>query len=113
MDLPIPDAGYLNSVGKQMKKILTYLMKEENSLKRQVEECDDEQLRNFITKKIASSLGVEPQSIIPNLRVLESDRLIRSRRGSIKRGKPFGGKTGVKIWWLTDEGRIYATVFSR
>jgi CRISPR-associated protein Csa3 len=112
-DLPIPDAGYLNSIGKQMKRILTHLLKIENSLGKSVEECNDEQLRPFITKNIASSLGVKPQSIIPNLRVLESDRLIQSRRGAVRRGEPFRGKAGVKIWWLTDEGRIYATLFSR
>jgi hypothetical protein len=112
-ELPIPDAGYLNNIGKQMKSILAYLLKEENSLGKEVKVCDDEQLRSFITKKIASGLGVKSQSIIPNLRILESDRLIQSRKGSIKRGDPFRGKTSVKIWWLTDEGTIYATLFSK
>lgn len=112
-ELPIPDAGYLNTVGIQMKRILAYLLKEENFLGREVEACDDEQLRPFIIKKIANSLGVKPQSIIPNLRVLESDRLIQSKKGSIKRGEPFRGKIGVKICWLTDEGKIYATLFSK
>lgn len=112
-ELPIPDAGYLNSIGKQMKRILAYLLKVENSLEKPVKECDDELLRLFITKNISNSLGVQPQSIIPNLRVLESDRLVQSKRGAIKRGMPFQGKMGVKIWWLTDEGRIYATLFSR
>jgi hypothetical protein len=73
----------------QMKRILTHLLKVENSLGKAVEECDDEQLRPFITKNIASSLCVKPQSIIPNLRVLESDRLIQSRRGAVKRGELF------------------------
>jgi len=31
-ELPIPDAGYLNTIGKQMKRILAYLLKEEISL---------------------------------------------------------------------------------
>ncbi len=96
-----------------MKRILAYLLKEENSLGKEVEACDDELLRSLITKRIACSLGVKPQSIIPNLRILESDRLIQRRKGSIKRGEPFRGKTGVKIWSLTDEGKIYATLFSR
>ncbi len=58
-ELPIPDAGYLSTIGKQMKRILKYLLKEENLLDKPVEECEDEILRNFITKKIAGSLGVE------------------------------------------------------
>ena len=33
--------------------------------------------------------------------------------GSIDRGQPFKGKTGVKMWWLTDEGKISATIFDR
>ncbi|MBU4221585.1 MAG: hypothetical protein KKA10_08190 [Euryarchaeota archaeon] len=112
-EFPIPAAGYLDKISKQMKRILARLLMIENSIGRPIKECDDEQMRSFITKNIASSLGVEPQSIIPSLRVMESDRLIQSRRGAIKRGEPFRGKTGVKIWWLTDEGRIYATLFNR
>jgi hypothetical protein len=59
-----------------MKRILAHLLRIENALGRAIKECDDEQMRSFITRNIASSLGVEPRSIIPSLRVLESDRLI-------------------------------------
>ena len=98
---------------KQMKRILSYLFSEKSKLKKPVEEYDDEHLRPFITKNIANGLGVKPQSIISNLKMMEGEGLIQSRRGSINRGEPFKGKTGVKIWWLTDEGKIYATLFDR
>ncbi|MBE0524970.1 MAG: hypothetical protein IBX40_11660 [Methanosarcinales archaeon] len=74
---------------------------------------NDERLRPFITKNIANGLGVKSQSIISNLKMIEADGLIRSKRGSINRGEPFKVKTGVKMWWLTDEGKIYATLFDR
>ncbi len=96
-----------------MKRILLYLLSQESKLEKPVEESNDEHLRPFITKNIANGLGVKPQSIISNLKMMEGEGLIRSRRGSINRGEPFKGKTGVKIWWLTDEGKIYATLFSK
>lgn len=113
VELPITESGYLNNINKQMKRILAYLLIQESKLEKPVEEYDDEHLRPFITKNIANGLGVKPQSIIPNLKMMEADGLIRSRRGSINRGEPFKGKAGVKIWWLTDEGKIYATLFDR
>ena len=113
LDLPIPDSEFLNGIGDQMKRILAYLLKEETRPGILPTESGDEQMRSFITKNIAGSLGVEPQSIIPNLKVMEANGLIKGRRGAIKRGEPFGGKSSVKIWWLTDEGRIYATLFSK
>ena len=113
VELPITESGYLNNINKQMKRILSYLLSLEYKLEKPVEEYDDEHLRPFITKNIANGLGVKPQSIIPNLKMMEGDGLIQSRRGSINRGEPFKGKAGVKIWWLTDEGKIYATLFDR
>ena len=113
VELPITESGYLNNINKQMKRILSYILSQESKLEQPVEEYDDEYLRPFITKNIANGLGVKPQSIIPNLKIMEGDGLIRSRRGSINRGEPFKGKTGVKIWWLTYEGKIYATLFDR
>ncbi|KAF5428124.1 putative transcriptional regulator [Candidatus Methanomarinus sp.] len=113
VELPITESGYLNNINKQMKRILLYLLSQESKLEKPVEESNDEHLRPFITKNIANGLGVKPQSIISNLKMMEGEGLIRSRRGSINRGEPFKGKTGVKIWWLTDEGKIYATLFSK
>jgi DNA-binding PadR family transcriptional regulator len=56
---------------------------------------------------------VAPQTITPNLKTLEFSGLLSSRRGAIKRGEPPGGKCGVKIWRLTDEGKIYAVYLSK
>jgi CRISPR-associated protein Csa3 len=53
-------------------------------------------------------LEVTPQTITPNLKTLEFSGLLSSRRGTIKRGDPSGGKSGVKIWRLTGEGKVYA-----
>ena len=39
--------------------------------------------------------------------------LMSSMKDAIKRGEPAGGKCGVKIWSLTDEGKIYAVYFSK
>ncbi|MGB9928998.1 MAG: DUF6293 family protein [Methanosarcina sp.] len=113
IELPMPDSGYFTSIGKQGKKIFSYLMQEEKKLKTPIEECSDEKLRPFITKNIANHLGVTSQTIIPNLKIMEASGLLSSRRGSIKRGEPASGKCGVKIWRLTDEGKIYAAYFSK
>jgi len=113
LELPMPDSGYFEKIGKQGKKILTYLMQEEKNLKDQIEQCSDEKLRPFISKNIANHLKVTPQTITPNLKTLEFTGLLSSRRGAIKRGEPAGGKCGVKIWTLTDEGKIYAAYFSK
>jgi CRISPR-associated protein Csa3 len=109
----MPDSGYFANIGKQGKKILSYLMQEEKKLKKPNEQCDDEILRPFITKNIANHLGVTPQTITPSLKTLEFSGLLSSKRGAIKRGEPAGGKCGVKIWQLTDEGKIYAVYFSK
>lgn len=113
LELPMPDSGYFEKIGKQGKKILSYLMQEEKKLNKPLEQCDDEKLRPFISKNIANHLEVTPQTITPNLKTLEFSGLLSSRRGAIKRGEPAGGKCGVKIWTLTDEGKIYAAYFSK
>lgn len=113
LELPMPDSGYFEKIGKQGKKILSYLMQEEKKLKIPIEECSDEKLKPFISKNIANYLGVTPQTITPNLKTLEFSGLLSSRKGAIKRGDPAGGKCGVKIWRLTDEGKIYAAYFSK
>jgi CRISPR-associated protein Csa3 len=113
VELPITETGYLNNISEQMKRILSYLLSQESKLEKPMEEYDDELLRPFITKNIANNLGVKSQSIISSLKVMEGEGLIRSRRGSIKRGEPYKGKAGIKLWWLTDEGKIYATLFKR
>lgn len=113
LELPVPDSGYFEKIGKQGKKILSYLMQEEKKLKKPIEDCSDEMLKPFITKNIANHLGVTPQTITPNLKTLEFSGLLSSRKGAIKRGEPAGGKCGVKIWRLTDEGKIYAAYFSK
>jgi DNA-binding PadR family transcriptional regulator len=77
------------------------------------EECSDERLKLFITKNIANHLGVTPQTITPNLKTLEFSGILSSRRGAIKRGEPSGEKSRVKIWRLTDEGKVYAAFFSK
>jgi len=94
-------------------KILSYLMQEEKKLKKPSEQCEDEILRPFITKNIANHLGVTPQTITPNLKTLEFSKLLSSRRGAVKRGEPSGGKCGVKIWRLTNEGKVYAAFFGK
>ena len=88
-------------------------MQEEKKLKTPIEECSDEKLRPFITKNIANYLGVTSQTIIPNLKIMEASGLLSSKHGSIKRGEPASGKCGVKIWNLTDEGKIYTAYFSK
>lgn len=113
IELPMPDSGYFLTLGKQGKKILSYLMQEEKKLKIPIEHCEDEMLRPFITKNIANHLRVTPQTITPNLKTLESSRILSSRRGAIKRGEPSGGKSGVKIWRLTGDGKVYAAFFSK
>lgn len=113
LELPMPDSGYFEKTGKQGKKILSYLMQEEKKLKKPIEECSDEKLKPLITKNIANHLGVTPQTITPTLKTLEFSGDLSSRRGAIKIGEPAGGKCGVKIWRLTDEGKIYAAYFSR
>jgi len=113
IELPMPDSGYFASIGKQGKKILSYLMQAEKNLNKPVEQCDDEKLKPFISKNISNHLGVTPQTITPNLKTLEFSGLLSSRRGAIKRGEPSGGKCGVKIWRLTDEGKVYAAFFSK
>jgi CRISPR-associated protein Csa3 len=70
-------------------------------------------LKPFITKNIANHLRVTPHTITPNLKRMEASGLLFSRRGAIKRGEPAGGKCGVKIWRLTDEGKVYAAYFSK
>jgi len=113
LELPMPDSGYFEKIGKQGKKILSYLMQEEKKLKIPIEECSDEKLKPFISKNISNHLGVTPQTITPNLKTLEFSGLLSSRKGAIKRGEPAGGKCGVKIWRLTDEGKIYAAFFNK
>jgi hypothetical protein len=113
LELPMPDSGYFEKIGKQGKKILSYLMQEEKKLKDPIEQCSDEKLRPFISKNIANHLDVTPQTLTPILKGLEFSGLLSSRKGSIKRGEPAGGKSGVKIWRLTDEGKIYAAYFSK
>lgn len=113
LELPMPDSGYFEKIGKQSKKMLSYLMQEEKKLNKPVEQCDDEKLKPFISKNIANYLGVTPQTITPTLKVLEASGLLSCRKGAIKRGAPAGGKCGVKIWRLTDEGKIYAAYFSK
>ncbi|WP_269852123.1 helix-turn-helix domain-containing protein [Methanosarcina horonobensis] len=88
-------------------------MQEEKKLKKPLEQCSDEKLKPFITKNIANHLGVTPQTITPTLKALEFSGLLSSRKGAVKRGEPAGGKSGVKIWSLTDEGKIYAAYFSK
>jgi len=78
-----------------------------------IEQCDDEKVKPFISKNIANHLGVTPQTTTPILKSLEASGLLSSRKGSIKRGEPAGGKCGVKIWTLIDEGKIYAAYFSK
>ncbi|AKB32510.1 hypothetical protein MSSIH_1820 [Methanosarcina siciliae HI350] len=113
LELPMPDPGYFEKIGKQGKKTFSYLMQEEKKLKDPIEQCSDEKLRPFISKNIANHLGVTPQTLTPILKSLEFSGLLSSRKGSIKRGEPAGGKSGVKIWRLTDEGKIYAAYFSK
>jgi CRISPR-associated protein Csa3 len=113
IELPMPDSGYFANIGKQGKKILSYLMQEEKKLKKPNEQCDDEKLKPFITKNISNHLGVTPQTITPNLKTLEFSKLLSSRKGAVKRGEPSGGKCGVKIWRLTDEGKVYAAFFGK
>lgn len=113
LELPMPDSGYFEKIRKQEKKVLSYLMQEEKKLKKPVEQCDDEKLKPLISKNIANHLGVTPQTTTPILKSLETSGLLSSRKGAIKRGEPAGGKRGVKIWTLTDEGKIYAAYFSK
>lgn len=113
LELPMPDSGYFEKIRKQEKKVLSYLMQEEKKLKKPIEQCDDEKLKPLISKNIANHLGVTPQTATPILKSLETSGLLSSRKGSIKRGEPAGGKSSVKIWWLTDEGKIYAVYFSK
>nr|WP_238985677.1 hypothetical protein [Methanosarcina barkeri] len=112
-ELPMPDSGYFEKIRKQEKKVLSYLMQEEKKLKKPIKQCDDEKLKPFISKNIANHLGVTPQTTTPILKSLEASGLLSSRKGSIKRGEPAGGKSAVKIWTLTDEGKIYAVYFSK
>lgn len=113
LELPLPDSGYFEKIGKQGKKILSYLTQEEKRLDTPIEKCSDEKLRPFISKNIANYLGVTSQTITPTLKILENSGILSGRKGAIKRGEPAGGKCGVKIWRLTDEGKIYAAYFSK
>jgi len=113
LELPTAESGSFMDIGEQSKKILAYLVRKMDLMEMSVTECSDEQLRPFITKMIAMGLSVEPQSITNNLAAMEASGLLESRRGAIKRGPPAHGKMSVKIWWLTDKGKIYATLFSR
>jgi CRISPR-associated protein Csa3 len=49
----------------------------------------------------------------PNLKTLESSSLLSCRKGAVKRGEPSCGKSGVKIWYLTGEGKVYAAFFGK
>ncbi|PAV13358.1 hypothetical protein ASJ81_18095 [Methanosarcina spelaei] len=95
------------------KILLDFGIQEEKKLKKPVDQCDDEKLKPFISKNIANHFGVTPQTTTPILKSLETSGLLSSRKGSIKRGEPAGGKSAVKIWCLTDEGKIYAVYFSK
>lgn len=88
-------------------------MHAEKNLNKPIEECDDEKLKPFISKNITNHLKVTPQTITPTLKTLEFSGLLSSRKGAVKRGEPAGGKSGVEIWTLTDEGKIYAVYFSK
>ena len=112
VDLPSPNSGYFNDIGDQAKKILAYLLDEHKKLRKPIEECSDDELKNFINREIASGLGVTSQTITNKLQMMEADGLLMSRKGAIKNSSGLG-KSSVKIWWLTDEGRIYATYFSK
>lgn len=112
VDLPSPNSGYFNDIGDQAKKILSYLLDEHKKLRKPVEECSDDELKNFINREIARGLGVTSQTITNKLQMMEADGLLMSKRGAIKNSSGLG-KSSVKIWWLTDEGRIYATYFSK
>lgn len=72
LELPLPDSGYFEKIGKQGEKILFYLMQEEKKLDIPIEECSDEKLRPFISRNIANHLRVTPQTITPTLKILES-----------------------------------------
>ncbi|MCS3924837.1 hypothetical protein [Methanosalsum natronophilum] len=112
VDLPTSQPGKFSDIGEQGKRILEYLLTVTDSLEQDIELYkNDDELRSLITKNIANGLRVEPQSIVTNLKLLESYNLIKSRRGAIKRGEPSPGKMSVKLWWLTDKGKIYATYF--
>jgi DNA-binding MarR family transcriptional regulator len=50
-----------------------------------------------ITKNIANHLEVKPQTITPNLKTLEFSKLLSSRRGTVKRGEPSGGKRSENL----------------
>ena len=88
-------------------------MQEEKKLKDPVELYSDEKLRPLISKNIANHLRVTPQTITPCLKTMEFSGLLSSRKGVIKRGGSACGKSSVKIWSLTDEGKIYAAYFSK
>ncbi len=113
LELPTAEPGTFTDIGEQARRILIHLIRQMENLGRCIPDCEDEQLRPFMTKMIASGLGVEPQSITGNLAALESYGLVESRRGAVKRGPPSHGKMSVKFWWLTDKGRIYATLFEQ
>ena len=72
----MPDSGYFEKIGKQGKKILSYLMKEQRKLKIPVEECPDEKMKSLITKNIANYLEATPQTIPPTLGILESSGIL-------------------------------------
>lgn len=112
LELPTVNPGAITEIGEQAKRILTYMVKKMNALGQNITECDDEKLRPLMAKMIATGLGVEPQSITGNLASMEAHGLVNSRRGSVKRGPPSHGKMSVKFWYLTDKGKIYATLFS-
>ncbi|AKB21958.1 DUF6293 family protein [Methanosarcina sp. WH1] len=112
VDLPSPNSGYFNDIGDQAKKILSYLLDEHIKLKKPVEECSDDELKSFINREIARGLGVTSQTITNKLQMMEADGLLMSKKGAIKNSSGLG-KSSVKIWWLTDEGRIYAAYFSK
>ncbi|AKB26321.1 hypothetical protein MSMTP_2852 [Methanosarcina sp. MTP4] len=112
VDLPSPNSGYFYDIGDQAKKILSYLLDEHKKLKKPVEECSDYELKKFINREIAGGLKVTSQTITNKLQMLEADGLLMSKKGALKNSSGLG-KSSVKIWWLTDEGRIYATYFSK
>jgi hypothetical protein len=112
VDLPSPNFGYCNNIGEVTKKILLYLLEEQKKLNKHVEEYNDDELKNFITREIAHGLGVTPQTITNKLQMMEADGLLKSKKSAIKKSSGLG-KSSVQIWWLTDEGRIYATYFSK
>jgi CRISPR-associated protein Csa3 len=112
VDLPSPNSGYFNDIGDQAKKILLYLLEEHKKLKKPVEEYNDDELKSFINREIALGLGVTSQTITNKLQMMEADGLLMSKKGAIKNSSGLG-KSSVKIWLLTDDGRIYATYFSK